>query len=654
MTKSSFSCADVFTMATPIDSDRFKGIESFFILLKESKSQDNANPLLTFECVKCRPLKKTISSNTQAPYSNLKLHVKRIHGSNDLKDFEEAISKSRKIQTQNESAASSSTVTKSNPWEIAKQNASGTLTQKQYTKAIADLISSENLAFTIVRRPGWRKFLKQVQPKRDIPAYETIVESVSEQFEEMMAEIKRQLALVNFVGCSTDGWTAVRKSYLGYTCTWLDSNFNRIVVAIACRRFIGSQNYATVTPHMCEIMDEFQIQVKCQGFTTDGATYYEKAFVEFGIEPLDVLDDDDEEGSDDIEFEQIDINASLQNENNLQDDDHDYSLPPRAGCGAHKLNNVAKIGTKEAMKNKNFSKIAHVVFGKVRAIWNSQNRSTSKADFIRNTYGFTFVVPGETRWNAFFDGITDFCKKISQSEDKLSKLCKELEFRAFTDIEISLLEEYLKVMKPVALALDLLQGDIGLGHILPIITDVFSSFEEMDDLIYCDHLKTCLEKEVESRFKHLFYDQSHVLASLSDPQYKNYWINDPEYMEFANDLFSKAVKKFSPKDTDEPKPKVPKMFGQFAPKAQCSNESNIAKTYLSNPSKDVTMLKNYPVVEKIYRKTNTTFASSASVERMFSRGKLIFRSNCYNLKDENFEKKLLIQCNQSFLNRKKE
>merc|ERR1712213_76491 len=134
---------------------------------------------------------------------------------------------------------------------------------------------------------------------------------------------------------------------------------------------------------MCEILEEFSIQNKCNGFTTDSASNYQKAFVEFGIEPLDFSNEDDDDDDkdvheNDVEFETIDIDAALDD----NDDDHDenqedleFILPPHYKCSAHKFNNVAKQGTKRAMKEKVFSRPANVIFGKIRAIWNALSRS---------------------------------------------------------------------------------------------------------------------------------------------------------------------------------------------------------------------------------------------------------------------------------------
>ena len=378
--------------------------------------------------------------------------------------------------------------------------------------------------------------------------------------------------------------------------------------------------------------------------------------MEFGVDPLEKFNDEnenegEEEDSEEI-IEQGDLDEILGLGNN--DDQLQYVLPPHKKCSSHKLHNVSKHGTKNAMKDTQFGKIAHVLFGKIRGIWNAQSRSTKKADVIREKCGSLFVEQGETRWNSWYDGLNDFIKKLLQSEDRLGSVCRSLEFRPFTDIEIEFVKEYLLVMRPIALALDNLQGDVGLGHILPIVTEIFNEFEAMDELTYCEPLKNSLRKELEPRFKHLFYDEIHILAALSDPKFKDYWINDEDYKSYAIGVLTKNVAKMKPKENDgEPAAKVPKTtktFGQFKPKVQ--TQQSVVELYLSNDDQEIGMLKRFPIIEKIYRKTNTILASSASVERMFSKGKLVFAFNRGNLKDENFEKQLLLQLNQTLVNSK--
>ena len=258
------------------DGKKFKELESCFVL-KEIKRQDGDIAGYVFECQKCLPKIETHSSCPQAPYSNLRKHFKRKH--DDLKSvLEDAISNQKKQSMSQPTSSSKISTPKAkgpNPFEAAKL-ASGTLSQKEFTNAIVDLITSENLAFTITRRPGWRRFLSKVQPKREIPCYQTISKTIDDQFNSMISNMKKQMSDAQFIACSTDGWSAGKKSFLGYTSTWFDENFKRYVAVLACRRFIGRETFDTLAPHMCGILEEYSIQKKTVAFTTDGATNYAK------------------------------------------------------------------------------------------------------------------------------------------------------------------------------------------------------------------------------------------------------------------------------------------------------------------------------------------------------------------------------------------
>ena len=54
----------------------------------------------------------------------------------------------------------------------------------------------------------------------------------------------------------------------------------------------------------------------------------------------------------------------------------------------------------------------------------------------------------------------------------------------------------------------------------------------------------------------------------------------------------------------------------------------------------------FPYVRKVYVKTNTSLASQAIVERIFSIGKLVFGLRRANLEDENFAKQLECKVNR--------
>lgn len=77
-------------------------------------------------------------------------------------------------------------------------------------------------------------------------------------------------------------------------------------------------------------------------------------------------------------------------------------------------------------------------------------------------------------------------------------------------------------------------------------------------------------------------------------------------------------------------------------------DSEISR-YLNDERIDLSILNDFPSIREIYFRYNTTLSSSAPVERLFSRSKIIFRPQRNRLSAENFERALLLNINSELL-----
>ena len=164
------------------------------------------------------------------------------------------------------------------------------------------------------------------------------------------------------------------------------------------------------------------------------------------------IEEDDTE-----DFEQIDL-ALIIDENN---DHHLRPVLPRnhQTCASHTLNLVANKDTEDALKTVQYKKVLRSTFGKCQTVWNKQNQSTLVAEQIKSECGMYFITPVVTRWNSMYMSLKRFSNIFTHhSKDNLMSLFDKIGLRHLTPTEIKFINEYVLVTRPLAKALDFLQG----------------------------------------------------------------------------------------------------------------------------------------------------------------------------------------------------
>ena len=269
--------------------------------------------------------------------------------------------------------------------------------------------------------------------------------------------------------------------------------------------------------------------------------------------------------------------------------------------------------------------------------------------------GSYFGRPGDTRWNSEYDATVELQKKLEKSNDNLNTLMQKLNVPKFSKDEIEFCKEYLLVMKPISCALDYIQGDnTFLGDILPMVIKIRSKISsEEANFKFCNPLSNAVLNGLDKRFQHLFQDKHHILASLTHPKYKTHWIKDQNDKEDHIKLLRAEVaamtkqnpkEKYNEKDNDVEKGNDFMYFEDD----ENSYEVDEVQLYLKCQQRDLMSLKQFPTIEKIFRKYNTILPSSAAVERLFSQGKIIFGNKRHKLHDSSAEKQLMLKVNQKF------
>ncbi|QQP52474.1 Uncharacterized protein FKW44_004639 [Caligus rogercresseyi] len=103
-----------------------------------------------------------------------------------------------------------------------------------------------------------------------------------------------------------------------------------------------------------------------------------------------------------------------------------------------------------------------------QGLWNLHNRSSVVANKIKDVVGRKLKTPCPTRWNTFYDATGASGDGAQGPRDhgghndviKSEAAGKRAAAPAFTEDDKEILQEYCKVMKPVAICLDRLQAEV--------------------------------------------------------------------------------------------------------------------------------------------------------------------------------------------------
>uniref|UniRef100_A0A8C6Q7X7 HAT C-terminal dimerisation domain-containing protein n=1 Tax=Nothobranchius furzeri TaxID=105023 RepID=A0A8C6Q7X7_NOTFU len=453
---------------------------------------------------------------------------------------------------------------------------------------------------------------------------------------ESFRRIIDKIPIKNFVSTTADIWTVNNKSFLGVTVHWINSTLQRNKAALACKRIKGSHTFDVIGAEIEEIHSTYGLHGKVVATVADNASNFAKAFRVYqscDLESESEKEDDEEEPT---FTDVINVLSAPSTEGQV-------SLPPHYRCASHTIN---LISTSDVEKHLNSSAETKSVYrssmAKCSALWTKASRSTLAAEQVEEISRRKLMVPTSTRWNSLYEAIS---RILTIPSNELNPMCVKLGIKCFTEKEYQFLKEYISVMKPLTVALDILQGDeCPYGALLPTLTSLMSKTLALKDDL--SKMTATLPDAIKTRFNAVLESQEGRLAAATCPKFKLRWLRDECSRVQVKELLitecrtTAAATAEVPQDSQTPASPDKMDFFDFEiqPRESFSAENEVTDYIRSGHELEI--LNQFPKVKKIYMKYNTPTPSSAPVERLFSLGGLVLSPKRNRLSDRRFEKLL--------------
>lgn len=208
--------------------------------------------------------------------------------------------------------------------------------------------------------------------------------------------------------------------------------------------------------------------------------------------------------------EAADVPADLVNHENLK-------LPRQRRCTSHLLNLVPNDFEKKLSGNA--QKALITTLSKLQVIWVVPRRSSLAKTICKEVLGEVLKILVETRWNSKYDSIAQIFKlklKINTYIEKLKvAIGRQTSIQQLTKEDWTVIGTYLKIMEPVAISLDRLQGekDCGQGYIIPTLVLMRHQILSLDGGLLLNDFREVMLQVIQRRF-HKFFDQSEANKDL--------------------------------------------------------------------------------------------------------------------------------------------
>lgn len=337
-------------------------------------------------------------------------------------------------------------------------------------------------------------------------------------------------------------------------------------------------------------------------------------------------------------------------------------LPYHARCAAHTLSLCATSDVKKVLNAHAVLSAQHErVLAKCNTLW-ALTRLPKSSEVIQSLTGKCLPRPVATRWNSLYDCL----RAILELRPLMPALMRGLELQTqFTSDDFTYIEEYLTCARPIAVALDKLQGEENAfyGTLLPTLYIVQKQLRALNQLplSVCRPFAEGFLHSLQTRFEPIFNSASSAgdraaLAAVSHPYFKDIWMTCIPPSERAHVLLrlqEEIAARLSENSTPVPVPMEVDDYYNFGdelpagsssgPEPASQSAKTMMENYLRDPDTTLQMLERYKPIAALFREFNTQPPSSAEVERLFSYATMTNAPKANRLSDVKFEQRVLLR-----------
>ncbi|XP_050958759.1 zinc finger BED domain-containing protein 4-like [Labeo rohita] len=561
--------------------------------------------------------------------------------------------------------------------------------QQAITQSILqDLVVGCCLPLSIIENPHFRRFLNVLDSKYTPMSRTSLTEKlIPHLVTKVKGDIIKALDVQSNVAITADLWSDRRlRSFLGVTahvaCKDKDS-YSLKSFLLDCRRFTGKHCGERIASAFDNIVEEYGVGHKISYILTDNASNMKRAFKVRMPE---------------VEQPEGDSSDDLDDETMWEDAEHvePWSSGERLSCFAHSLQLVINDGMKEVKA------IARAI-AKASKFTTLLHSSSKHRDMFEAHFGSNKSIPAanNTRWNSTYKQLKALTTLDHRS---ITEMCSDTENLVFSIREWAQLTDLCALLEPFSEATDLTEGDtaVTISMVVPTILDLRTHLIKME--VHLPQIVTivrAMKKSLEKRFSGIFrrinMDEGdpeqpfnhriYFLAAMLDPQFGLSWVDldvqngesGPALKRFRDDLKKSltdllitevdrdATAATIAEDTEEshsdsPPPlkhqRLLSRYKAFKLKRSTTQDSSIdaqISKYLDSINDiDCDALtfwsknkERFPNLHDVALKVLSVPASSAPVERVFSRGGILMRPHRARLGHKMLQFLIFLKCNQA-------